>query len=235
MIMPKKKKFLLIIFIIAALLVILNLQVTSKQGINYVVRDIKMPLYIKVFEFMDRDYHYKKLVAGICQGHNSDEDKALALFAWVCQNIKKDMPKGWPVVDDHVWNIIARGYGVSDQFSDVFTTLCNYAKLNAFYGFTYHKDGKKMIIFSFVKISGRWRAFDPYRGCYFKNRKGVIADIEELRSGSGWSTESMGEMPDIDYPTYFSNLPTIKDINLSRPSIQSPLHRIIFELKKRFK
>lgn len=233
--MFKKKKVLLTICLIAVLLVILNLPVTSRQGINYVVRDVKMPLYIKIIEFIDRDYRYKELVALVCKGHNSDGEKALVLFEWVYRNIRKDIPQGWPVVDDHVWNIIVRGYGVSDQFSDVFTTLCNYAKLDAFYGFAYHKDGKKMILFSFVKIEGAWRVFDPYRGCYFKNRKGEIADIEELRFGSGWSIEGLGELPDIDYPAYFSNLPTIKNINLSRPSIQSPLNRIIFELKKRFK
>lgn len=233
--MIKKIAIAWIICLLTGLFLVLNLPVTSRQGINYVVREVKMPLYVKIIEFVDRDYQYKKLVAEICRGYNSDEDKALALFKWVIQNIRKEIPRGWPVIDDHVWNIIVRGYGVSDQFSDVFTTLCNYTRLDAFYGFAYDKDSKKMIVLSFVKMDGRWRVFDPYHGCYFKDKKGEIADIEELRSGFGWSIENPGEIPDIDYPAYFSNLPAVGEINLSRPSIQSPLNRIIFELKKRFK
>lgn len=235
MAMSKKVRALWTICLIAALLIILNLPVTSKQGVNYVVRTIRMPLYIKIIEFIDRDHHYKKLIAEISQGQASEEEKITAIFKWVCQNIRKDIPQGWPIIDDHVWSIILRGYGVSDQLSDVFTTLCNYARVDAFYGVVYQKNGKKMTIFSFVKIGGRWRVFDPYRGCYFKNKKGEIADIQELRSGSGWSMESLNGIPDINYSAYFDNLPTIKDIELSRASIQSPLNRLIFELKKKLK
>jgi len=194
-----------------------------------------MPLYIKIIEFIDRDYHYKELVAKVCQGYTSDEDKVLALFKWVHQNIKKNIPQGWPVIDDHVWHIIMRGYGVNDQFSDVFTTLCNYAKVDAFYGLVSQKDSKKMILLSFVKIKERWRILDPYRAVYFKNEKGEIADIQELKSKVNWSMESLDEKPDIDYAIYLSNLPPIKDIGLSRANIQSPVNRLLFELKKKIK
>ena len=84
----------LIICLSAGLLLILNIPVTSQQGVNYVVRTIKMPLYIKIIEFLDRDYHYKELAEEICQGCGSDKDKVLALFEWTHQNIKRNIPEG---------------------------------------------------------------------------------------------------------------------------------------------
>ena len=191
-----------------------------------------MPLYIKIIEFLDRDYHYEELVGRICLGRGSDKDKVLALFEWTHQNIKRDIPKGWPIVDDHVWHIILRGYGARDQFSDIFTTLCNYAGINAFFTWVYTSDGKKRIPLSFVKIKGRWSIFDPYHGTYFKNRNGEITDIEEIKSKSTWSVESLDGKSDINYTAYFVNLPSVKHAGLSRASTQSPLNRLRYEIKK---
>lgn len=92
------KLFFFVICLSAGLLGILNIPVTSQQGVNYVVRTIKMPLYIKGIEFIDRDYHYKELVKEICQGCTNDEEKVLALFEWTHQNIKRDIPEDWPII-----------------------------------------------------------------------------------------------------------------------------------------
>lgn len=228
------KLFFWVVSLVAGLSVILNLPVTSQQGINYEVRTIRMPLYIKVIEFLDRDYHYKELVKRVCQGCASDEDKVLALFKWTHQNIKRDIPIGWPIVDDHVWHIVIRGYGVADQFSDVFTTLCNYAGVDAFFKSVYTANRKKKISLSFVRIRGRWRAFDPYLGNYFKNKDGQFADIEELKSSNSWSIENLGGTPgpDIDYTEYVDDLPDVENIGLCRSNIQSPLNRLCFEIKE---
>jgi hypothetical protein len=226
------KFFLLAVSLIAGLLVILNLPVTSKQGVNYVVRTIRLPLYIKIIEFLDRDYHYKELVKRVCQGCRSDEDKVLALFKWTHQNIKADIPGGCPIIDDHAWHIVIRGYGTRDQFSDVFTTLCNYTGVDAFFRWVYTADRTKRISLSFVKIGERWCVFDSFNGSYFKNRNNKFADVEEVGSGTEWSIESLNGKPDIDYLAYFDNLPSVKDPGLNRANIQSPLNRLLFELKK---
>lgn len=226
------KLFFLMICLSAGLLFVLNMPVTSKQGVNYVVKTIRMPLYIKIIEFLDRDYHYKDLVQRICQGRDSDKEKVLALFEWIHQNIKTDIPQGWPVIDDHAWHVIIRGYGVRDQCSDVFTTLCNYAGADAFFSYAYTADHREKIILSFVKIKGKWSIFDPYHACYFKNKNGDIAGIEEIRSPAAWAIESLDEKPDIDYAVYFENLPSVEDVGLSRANIQSPLNRLLFAIKK---
>lgn len=191
-----------------------------------------MPLYIKIIEFLDRDYHYKELAERICQGCSSDDDKVLALFEWTHQNIKANIPKDWPIVDDHVWYIIVRGYGARDQFSDVFTTLCNYAGLDAFYTWVYAVNRTKRIPLSFVKIEGRWGIFDPYYGNYFKNKNDEVADIEEVKSSSTWSIESLDGKPDMDYAVYLDNLRSVKEIGLTRANIQSPFRRVMYEVKK---
>lgn len=224
--------FFCIICLSAGLLVIFNIPVTSQQGINYAVKSVQMPLYIKIIEFLDRDYHYKELVKKICQGCGGDEDKVLALFEWTHQNIKTNIPQDWPIVDDHVWHVIVRGYGVRDQLSNVFTTLCNYAGVDAFFKWVYTVDRKSRMPFSFVKIEGRWSIFDPYHGNYFKNKDGRFADIEQMRAGNSWSIESLDGKVDIDYVIYLKNLPSIKNVGLNRANIQSPLNRMLFELKK---
>ena len=211
---------------------VLNLPTTSKQGVNYVVKTIRIPLYIKIIEFVDRDYHYKELAKRICQGCKSEKEKALALFEWTHRNIRRDIPEGWPIIDDHVWHIIIRGHGVRDQFSDVFTTFCNYAGIDAFYSWVYTVNRTKRIPLSFVKIKGKWSIFDPYHASYFKNKNGEIADIKEIRSKATWSIESLDAKPDIDYTVYLVNLPSVKDIGLTRASAQSSLNRLLFEIKK---
>ncbi len=226
------KLFFFIVCFSVVILLILNISVTSKQGINYVVRTIEMPLYIKIIEFFDRDYHYRELVSRVCRGYHTPEDKVLALFKWTHQNIKTDIPQGWPIIDDHVWSIIVRGYGVMDQLSDVFTTLCNYAGADAFYTWIYSVDKDKRIAFSLVKIEEKWRIFDPYNGNYFKNENGELADIEELTTGRTWFTESLDGKSDINYAVYIDNLPLVSNIGLTRANIQSPLNRLLFELKR---
>lgn len=222
----------LVICLSAGILIILNIPVRSQQGVNYVVRTIEMPLYIKIIEFLDRDYHYKEIVKQICQGYTNDEEKVLALFEWTHQNIKRDIPEAWPIIDDHVWHIIVRGYGANDQLSDVFTTLCNYAGVDAFFTWVYKPGRTKRIPLSFVNIEERWSIFDPYHSTYFKNEDGEFADIEEIESAASWSAVSLNGKPAIDYAPYFGNLPPVKDIGLSRANIQSPLNRLLFELKK---
>ena len=67
----------------------------------------------------------------------------MEIFIWTCENIRKQ-PDGLPVIDDHVWHIIIRGYGEPDQSSDVFTTLCNYAGIRAFYALASYAGSKNL-------------------------------------------------------------------------------------------
>jgi len=229
------KAFLLICFLVASfgIIAILNVPVTTQQGINYQLHTIKLPLYLKLFNFLDRHFNYSELVENILNGvQATEQEKALAIFTWTYNNIKK-RPDALPVVDDHVWYTIIRGYGVSDQFSDVFTTLCNYANISAFFTWIYSSDKKDRIPISFVRIGQRWCLFDPYNGIYFVNLEEKIASTEELNVGK-WKPICISELPReyVDYNRYFSNLSLTKDYYLSRARIQSPLRRVIYQIRK---
>ncbi|MBI5145292.1 MAG: transglutaminase domain-containing protein [Candidatus Omnitrophica bacterium] len=192
-----------------------------------------MPLYIKIIEFFDRDYHYRKIAKEVTSGYDSDEKKALALLDWTYASVMR-VPEGFPLIDDHVLNIIIRGYGSKDQSCDVFATLCNYAGIPAFFTWVYSIDGKKRIPFSFAKLKGRWYIFDPYHGVYFQDAKSAtMIDISAIKSGNDLIVKTKNNAVDINYYyIYLSNLPAFKNAGLSRSNIQSPLRRIIYEVKQ---
>jgi len=231
--MKKRRYFKLFIFIAAALAVILflNMPVSSLQGINYEVRALKMPLYIKIMEFFDRDYQYRQIVKGLTYKLDSDEKKVLAMFVWTRKNIRR-IPEGFPVVDDHVLNIIIRGYGAGDQCADVFATLCNYAGYRARFTTLTAEGRRAKVCLAFVRIKKRWYVFDAYNGVYFRNKSGALAATEDLLAGD-WIVRPPGQI-DIDYAIYFNNRNLSVMDKLARSNIQSPLRRLLYQLKNAF-
>ncbi|MBM3254105.1 MAG: transglutaminase domain-containing protein [Candidatus Omnitrophica bacterium] len=230
----KKKLCILSISLIIILSVIfsLNTEVTIKQGINRKVSTIKIPLYLKILDFFDRHYNYKLLVNRILQNSKTEKEKIVKLFEWTHSHIKK-MPEGFPVVDDHVWHIIVRGYGARDQSQDVFTTLCSYAGANAFFDRVYERNQVFSMPLSLVKLNNAWRVFDTYNGVYFVNSSGEIATINEIKKGD-WQLKKITQssMTAVDYEAYLANLPSIKEVDYQRANIQSPLKRLIYEIRK---
>lgn len=225
------RKLLLILIIIITLFFILNVGVPTRKGINYQVQILKIPLYLKLLDFFDRHYNYAQLVKSITIGADTQEEKAMKIFEWTSKNISK-APAGLPIIDDHVWNIIIRGYGVDDQFQDVFSTLCNYSHINAFFSYLSKEEGKKP--FSFVRFNNSgWAVFDAYNGVYFRNSKGKIASIDDLESGDWQAVYINNGGGKLDYPGYFKNLASVNfEANgLSRPSMQSPLKRLTYFLR----
>lgn len=223
-----------IVISLVLLMGFVNLTVTTRQCINYDCRTIRMPLYLKTLDFYDRHFNYKFLVQGIVRGARSEEERALHLFSWTCANIRQ-RPQSLPVIDDHVWHIIIRGYGVRDQYQDVFTALCNYARVEAYYTNISSKKESKKIPLSFVRIADKWCVFDVSCGVYFKNRAGALADINEIKSGD-WvlcRINSDNEV-DVDYRDFIDNFPSSIKIRLRRANIQSPINRLLFEIKNIF-
>lgn len=168
----------------------------------------------------------------ITKDAKNDEERVLKIFEWTYNNIKKQ-PETLAVIDDHVWHIIVRGYGVYDQYSDVFSTLCNYSGTDAYFANVFTKDKKQTIILSFVKINKKWRIFDPYRGVYFKNKYGKLADIEEVKNGNYHLERlSNGLRENINYKIFIENLPALTDFGLVRSNTQSPINRLLHKLKE---
>lgn len=228
----------ILVLIILAAFFVLNIEGTTRQGVDYKVQTLRLPLYLKMLDFYDRHFNYKLLAGRITAGAVKDEDKVMAIFKWTVENLR-EQPKELKVIDDHVWHIIVRGYGVNDQFSDVFTTLCDYAGLEAFFARVYDKGKRSRLPFSFVKVDKSWRVFYPYNGAYFMNKNGHFASVEEIIKGD-WAEVRIGSLKDkgIVYKDYFGE--GIADIILSdshrfsRANIQSPINRFIYGIRRKF-
>jgi len=214
--------------------IVMNLEVSIRQGSGGHYRTIKMPLYVKWTEFLARHYEYARIAKEVTSPYKTDEEKALAIFKWTRANIK-DVPKNMPLTDDHILNIIIRGYGVPEQFQDVFTTLCTYSNIPAFWRRIYDNEHKVKYGLSFVRLNGKWRVFDAYYGIYFRTNGGDIASVDDivkdssLIKGKGIDTISIMGVP---YDEFYHNLKPITIPMTSRAEKQMPLKRILFELKK---
>jgi len=217
-----------------AFIVMMNIGTSINVGVDWHYRHIKMPLYIKWTQFLARHYEYARLVGEITAGCRSDEDKALAILAWTRANLK-DVPQGMSICDDHILYIIIRGYGIPEQFQDVFTTLCVYSKVPAFYGKAYDKNHRTRYTLSFVKLDRKWRVFDAYYGKYFRNAKGEIASIDDIVNDFSIinnSDQGVAMVGGVPYKEYYSNLKAITVPQTLRAETQMPLQRILYEAKK---
>jgi len=237
--MKKYRRFILIVIALVLFLSVLNITVSIQQCVNYQCYTLRLPLYLKVLDFFHRHYNYKYLVQTIAHGERGEEAKAMRIFSWTYKNIKRP-PPGFPIIDDHIWYTIVRGYAAADQFCDIFTTLCNYAGIDAFFSNVRSLDGSKIITFSFVKINGKWRVFDPYNGNYFKNNRAKIATIEELRSRGEWKLYSLNQTINHQeearqYTAFVTNLPRIERLGLTRSNTQSPFNRLLFQIRSLLK
>lgn len=241
--MKKKKRFLLILFIIlffVSVVIILNIKVITRQGINYQWHTIKIPLYLKILDFYDRHFNYKYLVKKITKNAKSEKEKVIKLFEWTHKNIRK-VPEGFPIVDDHILNIIIRGYGTNDQSADVFCMLCEYVGIPAGWVFispesTGHKS--PTIVVSIVKLGGQWKLFDTYFGNYFTNENGEIASLDDLIANPNLVNQAKHRpiIKGVEYHRYFSDLKDISDKDLwKRGKIQMPLYRLMYAVKRLLK
>lgn len=233
----KRKSFIIIftiIIICSSLWYLGTVEVSTRQGIDYVVNELKIPLYLKTLSFLSRHFEYKRLVKDITYGLETNEEKLLAIFNWTVKNIRR-VPPGMPIVDDHVLNIIIRGYGTQDQSADVFTTLCVYAGFPAAM-YQIHPSGmRQRIIVSWVYVKGRYLIFDPYNGNFFRNEDGEIADIDDIIR----YPEIIQKAPNkpaingIQYVNYFNDLTPISSFATLRAELQMPLPRLYYEIMRR--
>ncbi len=161
---------------VGLMFVVANWPVSMRQGVDFEVSTIELPLYVKALDFVQRDAGYRQLASRIVPDDASAEARALMLFAWTREHVR-DVPPGLPVIDDHVWHIVIRGYGTDDQKADVFTTLATYAGVRAYWALI--GEAPKLAL-SFVQVDGRWRVFDVANGIVFHTSGGDLATPDEL-------------------------------------------------------
>ena len=214
-------------FLLAGVVGISTSTVTTRQGVNFRVSSHKLPAYVKVIDFLHRHYQYKLLSREITSGLYSDRERVLATFDWTRRHIQPT-PKDWPVVDDHILNIIIRGYGLDDQMADVFTTLSTYAGVPAFWQALERPGSGEKLILSFANIDGKWAIFDVANGLVFRNAQGDFASAEELIANPHLITETARTVRPhgAAYRDYMAHLTSPKIPHPLRAELQMPWPRV---------
>ncbi|MFA6078132.1 MAG: transglutaminase-like domain-containing protein [Candidatus Omnitrophota bacterium] len=235
-----KKNFkaaLVILVIGISVLVIANMDVSIRQGVDGKIGYIHMPLYAKWTQFLARHYEYARISSDITRGCKTEEEKVLAILNWTRQNIA-DVPAGFPLVDDHILTIITKGYGNPEQHQDVFTALCSYSGIPAFWRTVYGGADRSKYYLSFARINGKWCVFDAYYGVYFRNRSGGIASVEDVISGRPQiiiSNIGPIENDGLPYMDFYTNLTPVSKPMFTRSEKQMPVKRIMYEGAKGLK
>ncbi|MBN2452688.1 MAG: transglutaminase domain-containing protein [Candidatus Omnitrophica bacterium] len=228
------KRIILALILLSAVILAVNIPTHIQVGVSGQYRIIRMPFYAKWTQFLARHYEYGRLSREITAGCRTDEEKVLAIFKWVRAHLK-DVPAGMPVCDDHVLYIIIRGYATPGQFQDVFTTLCAYAGIPAFFDRVYDESHENRYILSFVRLSGKLRVFDAYRGIYFRTGSREIAATDDIvRDRSIVDSKDTGTVlvNGAPYKEFFHDLSGVSEPQTIRPRKQMPLPRIVFEIKQ---
>ena len=220
------------------------------MGIDYVVTEYEIPLYLKLYNFYGRHLNYKFIVNNIVENSNTDIQKILNISKWISNNIQK-IPKGVEIVDNHPITTIDRRLGTMDQFSDLLSVMLVYAGIKSFY---WRNNGN---VLTFALLNESWSVVDPYYGIIFLSREGQMSLIHELKNEE-WALFSLELEPvnsenfksifnnnfdDLKqvkeyYMKQFLQIPSQEMINMSssfelggRSYIQSPLGRLKYKLK----
>lgn len=207
---------------------LLMLPVSTKQGINYEVRVHRIPLWVKLVEFLDRDYHFRAIVRDVAPAGRSAEERALALFQWTRTQVRAGIPEGLPVIDDHLYYVIVRGYGTHDQLTLVFVTLCAYAGIPAAGYRLTGPDGQSAFTIAIAQIAGRWVLFDTWEGVVARNHRGELASLDDLiREPALLDEAAAGRLINGQpYRAYFRVLPKPDTLDLERSYRQMPFGRV---------
>ena len=229
------RRWLLFVGIVLVTARVATWPVETQQGVDFVVSTHTIPLYLKLFGFIDRSIHYERIVSSVTDGLSSDEAIVETLFDWTRINIR-DTPEGWTITDDHILNIIIRGHGMSDQQADVLTTLLTYAGVPAFWE-ALPRGAEQQVLLSFVLVDGTWRVCDVANGFLFRAENTELASLEQLQARSSL-VGRLAERTVIDDVRYIDVLQQVKmpvAPNPLRAELQMPLKRLVHEIRAGFK
>ncbi len=227
--MIRLRRVAIVLATVAASVAIANLPTTTQQGVNFVVSSHSLPLYAKALDFLDRDSNYKRMTAQVMSGATTDEAKMRSAFDWTIANIRAT-PPGFPIVDDHTWHIIVRGYGQDDQQASVFTTLLAYAGVRAYWIFI---GPRPELTLSLVQIGGRWRAADVTNRVIFRAADGGLATAEDLSADHAIAArQGPPSYRGLPYARYFERFKAPDPPALTHAELQMAGSRVWYETRR---
>ena len=204
---------------------------TRYVAVDRVVSEERLPLWLKMVNFVDRDLNLARVASAALDGQSTDDARALAALNWTLKNVRPQPPT-LPTRDDHVWFVVVRGYGEADQQADVFTTLLVYQGVPAFWGLIGRWPDELPL--SYVRINGAWRVFDAANGLVFRTGAGAFATPEDIAADrSIIERVARDVVPDMPkYLGYFAGYGPPEVPQMLRAEMQMPGRRLIHEAKK---
>lgn len=204
--------------------------VTTQSGVNYKWSSKQIFLYEKVFDFLNRDIQTRRIAAEVTDGALRDQDKLRMIFSWTGRNVRPT-PEGFPVMDDHIQNIIVRGYGEPDQITEVFALLASYVGFPATAALLELPNAPQKIVLALVQYKAQILVFDVARQIVFQHGNGEFATLEDLlRDPQLIAAASEGiTVYGVRYERYFANLVDLR-FTFSRMELQKPWSRLKSEV-----
>lgn len=210
-----------------------RIPVTQRVAVNYVVTENKISLSEKVVHFLSRHQAMRRLALEIAGDKATDVQRAQALQAWVARNILPQEKAGdLPVVDDHPYSIMVRGYGTAEQRADLFTVLCGYAGIRAAMYRLRRAGSGKAIHLAVVRLGDILYLFDPARDNLFYGEGGRLATLAELNDNPAAARRARNQpvIDGIPYAEYFSGIHPVSGFRrFTRADLQRPLSRVLYE------
>ena len=215
---------------VALMLTVACWPTTRYVGVNFVVTEQQLPVWVKAMEFIDRDINLARTADAVLAGVAGEEEKVRAALAWTNANVKPQ-PADFTVVDDHIWNILVRGYGTSDQQADVFTTLLAYSGVPAFWTMVGREPDEMPI--SYAKVGERWCVVDVRRAIIFRTASGALVSTSDVERSPAILRESAAALPDAQkYLEHFDGFRAPAPPEEMRADMQRPMRRLSFEVRK---
>ena len=166
---------------IAVLATVALWPVETRHGVYYEWTSTTIPLYEKAINFVSRDLQVRRVLDDVVGNESDPQRKVVRLFHWVRANVRPT-PEGFPVVDDHILNILIRGYGAQDQRTEAFALLSTYAGMPAAYVLEKGPDGVTDFHLAVVQVEDDLYLFDVVNGIAFQDSTGALVDVERLRA-----------------------------------------------------
>lgn len=197
------KKTILVLSVLTLLFCLAQWPTTTRQGINWEVKEIQLPLYFKALQFISRHYEMKYYIQQILQNETNDWAKIKKLHTWMDSHIHPP-PKDFDIIDDHPLHIFIRRYGTGDQMVDLFSLLCAYAGFRAFY--TDFKSNKGACSLAFVKHKEAWYLFDLFHGIEFIKEDQTWATLQDIQNNHFLLKNSQKNKTSLSREDYYSLL-----------------------------
>ena len=131
-----------------------------------------------------RDHTYREIIMHVVaseetRGLKSEAEIAKKLFFYTAKNTLVN-PGGLVPYEDKALGYLINGLVYCDYASDILAVLCAHKGIPARYCMLKDKNDISPHTIVEIFLNGKWRVFDPTEVCYYTNKSGELATIEDL-------------------------------------------------------